>query len=198
MNRNNALNNQRGTTVMEAVVVSGIIASLSIIFAAIFIEHVRLVKVAGAVAEIQDQRSVLAARMESMVRSASGIIGSAEVLNVQRTSGPQTLILSLPSVDHNGIVIAQTYDTAVFYLDQNNSSMLLLDIEPDIESARPARQGQPVSHGVERLAFSYEHSQPEEAGSLFVNIRFSQNVYGKSRKLSYARYLVLKNYETSP
>lgn len=76
--------------------------------------------------------------INNVIHQASAIVPSLTDGNTTYTSGKQTLVMSLPSVNQNGDVIDKTFDYLVLTVDSKNSGIIRLLTFPSVSSTRPA------------------------------------------------------------
>jgi prepilin-type N-terminal cleavage/methylation domain-containing protein len=110
--------------------------------------------------------------IEQLTRQASRVLASKTISGTTYTSGSDTLVLELPSVDAGGSAISGTFDYVAFYV---SGADLYRRIDADAASAR-TDGAKKLGGALSSLAFEYDAASPADASEVSVDIVFaSQN-----------------------
>jgi Tfp pilus assembly protein PilW len=119
-------NFKRGTTLIELLIVIPILAIMVVAFSSIYITSLRNYQNQFTQTNLQTDGQSILDNMLNNIKTAGGV----EATNGAYTSGAQTLILELPSIDANQNFVytanALDYDTYIYYLNGTSLHQLIL------------------------------------------------------------------------
>jgi len=141
----------RAFSLIETLIVSGLVAALSGIFALFFIYVHGEFFGARAAAEVQKDASEIIRELETFVVPANRILASVSINGDDYVSGAETLILEVPAVTDSGTLVSGVSDTVVLYVDGNR---FMRRVAADGQSARVSGTFQ-IADTVQELAFSF-------------------------------------------
>lgn len=129
-------NRRRGVSLMETIIVIGIMSVLMLVVTQIFLLNYEIVdKQSGRAAN--ETGAILAAKtISQMTRGASAVEASHVFSGTTRTSSSTTLVLKMPSIDSSGNVLAATFDYVAIYRHTTNTDELHVAIDAATGSYR--------------------------------------------------------------
>jgi hypothetical protein len=159
----------RGMSIVEAVIVIGITAVLSVVINSIFVADFNLSQ--NQLSRIDAEGGAIAAirTLGELTRGSTGIMTNWTVNGVAYTSDADQLVLRLPSLDVNGNPTGSERDYIAIYRDPANPRQILTNTEPSAVSAR--HNGIRLLTGYnDELVFSYNNVYPSLANRVSVFI----------------------------
>lgn len=115
----------------------------------------------------------------------------------QFTTGPEALVLKIPSIDQNGSVIDQKFDYIVFYKDPSSPKILRKQIFKDASSYRK-EENKVLATSLDQLKFIYLDATntqvaPVEAVRINFSINLDENTATSDNESSGSGTVNLKN-----
>jgi len=153
------LHSSRGFSIIEISIAVIIISILSIIIAKIFIAHSDLSSREQTSWEIQFNNSLAQTKIKDSILEATKVMMTKTINATSYTSGANTLILELPSIDTAGDIISEKYDYTVFYLNPSDETQLLTSLEADGASSRTSSSDRTIAHFIAGIIFRYNAPQ---------------------------------------
>ncbi|MFZ3044085.1 MAG: type II secretion system protein [Minisyncoccia bacterium] len=157
---------KRGFTLIETLIVIGIsvvsliaLVNLFLTFNSIYGYEQAFVATAGSASSAMNA-------FEAAVLPASQVLVSHDFSGTTYSSGATTLVLSIPSVDGSGNVIAGTEDYVVFYL---SAASLYRRTLPGAGSVRTAGI-KTLSTTLHTLSFTYDNADFTKVTSVIIDI----------------------------
>ena len=162
--------NENGFTLIEVLVVTGIVAVLSVFAAGIFIANNRFYL--NQSAEIQAVVGTWQSgdRINEYGRTAAAFVASRIYNSTTYTTGAETVIFQIPSINASQQIIASTYDYVYITKDLSNISRLILIVEPNAASARLARSVE-LTNKLSVVSFTYDNGSPSQASNMTYRIK---------------------------
>lgn len=161
-----------GFTLSEVVVVTALLGVLMLFAVGIFIANNRLFNTQSgenlAIAESRAASDSLA----TYGRGATAVLASYIYNSVPYTSDTDTVIFRIPAIDSGGQIISATYDYTIITRDPNNASRLLLIVDPNVASARKARNLQLTDHLI-TSSFTYDSGDFSAVKNIAYEIRIT-------------------------
>ena len=159
----------KGFTLIEMLVVIGLVGLLSVFAAGIFISNNRFYQnQSGEIEAISGTRAI-ADHINEYGRLGDSIVASRTYNSTLYTTGATTVIFRIPSVDASNAIIASTYDYGYVTRDPSNTSRLVLMLELGAGSARKARNIQ-LTDKLSTVSFTYDNATPSQAGNVTYQI----------------------------
>lgn len=147
----------RGFTLAEVIVVTALLAILMTLGVGIFLSNNRFYETqTGEVTSINSTRQA-GDKINEYTRTALAFVTSRVHNSITYTAGAQTLILQLPAVDSSSEIIAGVYDYVIVSIDPNNSSRLILIVDSNPFSDRPAQLLE-LTNKLSILNFTYDNA----------------------------------------
>lgn len=129
-------NDERGVSLMETLVVIGIMAVLLVIVAQIFALNYDVYAKQTARLDA-DTGAVFAARnLSDLARGASKVMASQIINSTLYTTSADEIVLRVPSLDASGDIIDATFDYIAIYRDATDTSKIFADTEIGVGSTR--------------------------------------------------------------
>lgn len=141
-------------TIAIAVVVGGLLINIMFQNTGLFYQQTSRVNQGVG---INDSLS----KIRASIKEARSVAAQYVDGSTTYTSSASQLVLSLPSVDSSGNVLANTYDYVVYYLDQDKLRFLLF---PNVLSKRMLAN-QIISSSAESLLFQYFDSSGNQVSA---------------------------------
>lgn len=126
----------RGFSLIEALTVIGIMTIVLVMVSQIFaVTYDIFVKQSARTGN--ETGAVLAARtISDMTRGASQVLTSQVINGTTYTTGPDVLVLKLPTIDASSNVLAATYDYVAIYRDGTLTTKIFSDTDAAASSRR--------------------------------------------------------------
>ncbi len=165
----------RGYSLLETLVVIGILVLIMMVLAEIFIGQTVFFQREEARVDVALQNTRALADMMAQVREAKAVIASKTLDAVTYQSGPEQLVLQLFSLDAEKKIMPNNFDYAIYYRDSSNSSTLMKKVAVDPASSRlPAVKN--LDEFTQNLLFSYDNPNFENVSAM--------EIYLSSQKIS--------------
>jgi len=181
-------NSSGGFTIVELIVVVGLTAVISLFLAYLVGYQYQIYNTQAAQLSVTSDARGMADDIDSYVRQAHRVLSSY----LTYTTGSQTLVLQVPSIDSSGQIISGTYDTVVFYLSGTD---FYRQVFPDASSSRPAVTKK-LASGIDTANFSLAYNSADVTGATQVtsNIALVQTVGGQTKSITFSSQADLRNY----
>ncbi len=184
-------NTKNGFTLVEVLVVIVLLGIIVIGVSGLYLGQIRLTGNEFKESEVEIKTAAVLNDIFRIANQATTILASATINSNNYLTGPNTVVLSLPSLDGANNAIEGSDDILVYR--KNAGSDLELIIDPAAGSSRTAGAKIMLSD-IADLEFGYENElDPVQSG--WLNVKISQNVElstgSKSLDLTYT--IVLKN-----
>lgn len=181
---------KKGFTVLELTIAMALLAILSVIIATIVIRSgIIFEKQTGSVEVGLSNRFVLD-DIAQQVRTAKLVESNFTGDGQNFTTGTDTLILKLPSIDNSGAAIANTFDRVVYYL---NAGKINKKVFPDAASSRK-KITQILTTTTKTLKFAYNNSNVASTSAVTVDLTTIKKLPSGDRENSDKIEAVLRNY----
>lgn len=161
-----------GFTLPETLVVIALLLVVMVVGLEIFVNNNRFYEGQTGQIELTSNSREAADRIAEYGREAVAFEPSYTYDSVLYTTAETTVIFRLPGRDASGDILTGIYDYAIVTVDPNNSSRLLLIVDPDATSARPEREHL-LSERLTALEFTYDNVSIASAGSVSFEISFA-------------------------
>lgn len=183
---------QRGISLMETMVVVGIMSIVMVVVSQVFVVNGRLM--ATTIARADDENSAVLAvrRIGDNARGAVSVEAAATVNATAYDSDEDSLVLRLPSLDTDDSVIPATYDLVAFYRHPTLTDEIWTDTEPGAGSVRPAGPKKLSGHNI-TLRFLYDDPDPAEAERVNVYLVNGQTVRDTDLRTRSGTTIFLRN-----
>jgi type II secretory pathway pseudopilin PulG len=180
---------EKGMSILESVVVVGLVALLSAVLMDIFIAHGRIFNLSSANSDFGLQAAEAMEAVGKNIRVADKTLAARTINSENFTAASDTLIVEIPSVDSSGQVISGKYDYAAVYF---SGGKIFLSQQADTASSRPTSK-RSLSDSVSSLRFICDNSNYDNVGSVLVQIVLSKNISGKTQTYTINKNFVLEN-----
>ncbi len=160
------VNPLRGFTLMETLLVIGLFVLLLAALIGLYQAYGTLFTAEQGRFVLGNTANTAVTEIEQAVLQANRILASRTISGTTYTTGSNTLVLELSSVDAGGAVISGTFDHVVFYV--SGTSLYRLS-EPDPASSRQSGVKQ-LSDTLSALTLSYNAVDVTMASSVTVDI----------------------------
>lgn len=162
-----------GFTLVEILVVTGLVGILMVIGVAIYLANNRFYETeSGEIFSVANTRDA-ADKISEYGRLAAGLVSSHVYASVTYNTGATAAVFRVPSINSSGQIITGTYDYVVIGRDPENSSRLILILDADPGSSRTERTLQ-LTDKLAALSFTYDDADPSFAKNMNFEIRVTQ------------------------
>jgi hypothetical protein len=161
-------------TLVETVVVVGLFLVVMLALAALYVNFNKLYTYQQTFSDTAGSAGNVVNEMEKIVLPADAVLPSHTFSIGNYSTGAQTLVVEIPSIDASGIVITTKYDYAVIYKSGAN---MYSRIDPDASSSRAART-KLLSSTISSLTFLYPSADYTQATYVGVTITTQAIVKG--------------------
>ncbi len=180
------MKSQKGFTLIEMVVVIAIIGALGMVIAEMYVWQNRLYNVqTSKYAAMNDVRAALD-DIDNYVRSSSLVLGTYSTY----TTGTDTLILQIQSINSSNQLLPGTFDTIVYY---KTGSELFREVFPDASSSRQAVQKQLAAHVV-TLRFTYDNADMAQVTEVDTEFAVTETNQTQNQTISVSSKSHLRNH----
>lgn len=150
-------NFQKGFTLAEVLVVTGLVAILIALGGGIFLANNKFYEnQTGEVININVTREA-ADRINEYARVGIRFMSSYTYDSLVYNTGSETLILEIPTIDSQGDIISNVFDYVIVSKDPVNASRLILIVDPHASSARLPRFHE-LTSALTGIVFTYDNS----------------------------------------
>ena len=179
-------NKSEGFSIMEVVVVIGIIAICGGILIEIFIGQNRIYKLETAELNITNDARNSLDDIDNYIRQSTLALSSY----TSYTASATTLILQIQSVNSSNQLIAGTYDTVVFYLSGSN---LFRQVFPAVGSSRlPITKK--IAENITGLVFTYNNVDFALVTQVSTDLTIAKNAGVVTKSITVSSDARLRNY----
>jgi len=168
------LRKPRAFTLIETIVVIALFVVMMLALVAMYGDFNKLYLFQQTYSETAGSAGNVVNGMEKIVLPADAVLLSHTFTAGTYTTGSQTLVVEIPSIDAGGIVVSGKYDYAVIYTAGTSVYSLL---EPDASSSRVAAT-KLLSSNISSLTFSYPSADYTQATYVGVSITTQATVKG--------------------
>lgn len=166
-----------GFSMIETMVVVAVTAFLGLAVAEMTISLSRFTQREGNLSETQRHALLGLEPIRTAALASNGIVASRTILGTMYTTGDDTLVLSLPTINAAGDVIANSTDYVAFARNATDDTKLIRATEAAAGS-RLATRVDTIIPLVSALRFRYGSSTPTGANALEVTIETEQTILG--------------------
>jgi type II secretory pathway pseudopilin PulG len=175
---------ERGFTIIELITGVALIALFSLVLSGIVVTAQRSAAVEKTKADLAVENRHLVDETTRQIKSARAVLASASLFGLPYTTGSQTLILELPSIDNNQTIIDGTSDWLVFRKNGPNFQFIQ---DGSTGSVRPDTESRLLSQRMTALTFTFFDANGstlsadfENAVSVAISSTLSQVIRGQA------------------
>jgi hypothetical protein len=185
--------NRRGTTLVELLISIAVLVVVGFLVAAMYITTERVRKSEATGSTVQLENIFGQQRLRDALNDAASIATTVTIGGTTYTTGAQTLIFKVPSIDAGGDIIANTWDTSVVTLTGTPpTAHLVLLVEPDAASSR-ASATKILATSVDDLRIRYDSVSGTSSTKVSVTLRTLQTISGATRRFTTDTVTTLRN-----
>lgn len=178
----------KGFMLIEVAVVSVILLLIVGFLGYVSAKHFWIYNSQVAELNIENYARVALDDIDNYVRGAYRVVSSYQTYS----TGAQTLILQIPSIDSSNQIIASKYDTVVFYL---SGTSLVRQLFPDNSSSRSASTKTLASGvDVDSFAFSFDNADYSLVKQVSTLITIEEGYSNQQRSITISSKSSLRNY----
>lgn len=163
-----ALNNQTGFTLTELLISTALIGILTVFLASIYIGTTSLFSQQSLEIQVVQAATRLTDVLLENIRTAEFVVDTLTVSPDTFTTGTDTLILAIPSIDASQDPIVGTYDYYIFYQDQINTTDFRWKLVPNVASSRTSFD-KLAAEEITNLSITYNTTIPADASKITVD-----------------------------
>ncbi|MEY4723816.1 MAG: hypothetical protein RLZZ324_1329 [Candidatus Parcubacteria bacterium] len=168
---------QRGIGLMESLAVIGIMTMLLFIITSVFAVNQQLIARSLARTDDDNGATLTIRRIGELVRGAFTVLSSSTINGTVYTTGPNVLVVQIPSVDASGNVYAGEYDYIAIYRDAVATTKIYSDTQTGADSARQSGKKLLTAYN-SSLEFSYNNPVQSSATRVSIFLVNTQTVRG--------------------
>ena len=157
----------RGFTLLEIVVIVAISAVMCIVLVDLYRAYARMYGYQKGAADTAGSAATVANELQEWVLQASRILTSTTYSGATYTTGTNTLVLEVPSIDASGNMLTNTYDSVIFY---SSGTHLYRVLSPNAASVRTAST-KTLSTKLASLSLAYNDASVTSATQIIADIR---------------------------
>ncbi len=159
----------------------------------IYFTYTNVLKVQVAYSTLSSTSTITMDKITSSIRGASKVVDNYVIDSTNYNTDYDTIILKIPSIDGSQVIIENTFDYLVYYLDASNQTQLKSNIEPDPNSSRTSGEKH-VGEFIDALVFNYNNTTFSNVNKVEV-ILSVQKSEGKSvQEIIVQNTIHLRNY----
>ena len=182
-----------GFTIVETIVVIGIMTILLLIVNQIFIINYDIVSKQTGRTDSEGGATLATRFISELARGAMSVEASAVINGTTYTSSDDTLVLKLPSVDDANQIIAANYDYVAIARDPLDAERIVAYASPAAGSARFSGSRLVTDYN-DALIFRYNASDITTADRVSVHLVNRKTVRGATTVARASTSLFLRNY----
>ncbi len=184
-----------GTTLPELLVSIFVIGLIVVVVGNLFVGSSRFSREEQFRIDVGENAARVLSTMDETLRQAKNILVSATVSGTNYSTGTDTLVFTLPSIQPDGQLSATAIDTAAIVLDPSvaGNTRLLLKLDPDASSTRPAADRPLVEH-IKDVYFRYTTPTPSNATAVSVIVMTGQIINNLEYTRANILSIVLRNH----
>lgn len=182
-----------GMTLIETMVVIGIMGILFVLVSQIFLINQNLVALALGRADNDNGAIFAIRRMGELTRGATAVMASQTINSISYTSSSTVLVLKLPSIDSSNNIIASTYDYIAVYRDATDTTKIFTDTQKSGSSVRVNGKKLLTAYN-STMSFSYNNSTIASATRVSVFLINTQTIRNKALTTKAWTSIFLRNF----
>jgi len=186
------MKNRHGFTLVEVLVVIGILGMISLFLTQIYLDYINLYRRENTAIDLNLANQTVLNNLSNDILVAVAVVPSYTVSGLNFTSGSQTLILSLPAFDAQKQIISGVYDTVVYYLATSTPRKLIKRVVSAPTSSRTS-QTKALNSDVSFLDFTYNATSTADAKSIITTLVTSRAIAGRAPAVTSTLQAVLRN-----
>lgn len=125
-----------GMSLVEVIIISAAFAVVGMLLLGILVNNNNFFYKQNAVINVGLSLNDAMAEMTNVIRQGAQVATGYPVATPTYISGPEVLVIKLPSMDISGNPLSNVYDYAVIAKDSPNANVLRLQVFPDVQSTR--------------------------------------------------------------
>lgn len=180
-----------GFSLTELILAAALFALISLLAGGVYIGQTRLFKTQNTEVELNQDARLILDEITNQVRQSQAV--SQTCPGCSETSGPNVLILKIPSIDQSGALIANTFDYILYKKDASDPKKLIKKTIPDSLSSRPAAE-KILSTVVAEINFTYDNADFTLVKSVSIDVRTQKIVGGATKFVNLSSRAILRNY----
>lgn len=175
------------------IVVIGIFSLIFGTIMTIYLSGYKIFKQQSALVEIQGQTKLVSSIITNEIKKSDKVVSSRDFAGQTYSSGADTLILELPSIDANQNVISGYYDYEVFLKDPTNPKTILEKREVSVQSTRHA-ETKIISTMIDAVNYTYDYTTTiEDTNKVTVVVSASNTKYNETQNITFTGAGKLRN-----
>jgi type II secretory pathway pseudopilin PulG len=187
--QNNKIKGDRGFSGIETLVVVLVMLMLFMLLIQFYISYRASFSVLSANYDVGVTAGVVISETTEAIRLADKVIASRTISGTAYTTGANTLILELPSIDNSGNILIGKVDYLLFYITGSNIYKV---IDPDASSSRKAGVTQ-LSGTATSFILSYDNGTASLAKRIEVDVQTSKTANNKTETAHLHDQVYLRN-----
>jgi prepilin-type N-terminal cleavage/methylation domain-containing protein len=182
----------RGFTLLEVVVVLGLFTIMMFALIRFFISYNTTYLFDRALATTASSAAAIVSETVTYTLPADQVIASHTFGSVTRTSGANTVVLELPSVDASGNILTNTYDYVAIY---TSNGRVYRTLAADPTSSRVSGTKQ-LSDSIQALTFTYDNADFTLVRRVTVDVQTSISIKANVAQTHLKEQVYLRNFPT--
>jgi len=184
---------RHGTTLVELLVTMSVLAVVGFLMVTMYFTTERVRQGESLGSFVQTENIFGQQRIRDALSDGASIAQTVTIDGTVYTTGPQTLVFRVPSVNASGDSIANTWDTSVITLEGiAPAARIILLVQPDAASSRP-RATTNLASSIDDLRIRYESISSNTSTKVNVTIRTLKTVGSNSRRFTTDTATILRN-----
>ncbi|MBI4363611.1 MAG: hypothetical protein HY545_02060, partial [Candidatus Doudnabacteria bacterium] len=175
-----------GFTLIELLVVTVLVGVSIVVLVNLFIGQNRIYRTQTAELNVANDARASLDDIDAYARQARQILANYQTW----TTGTQTLVLEIQSINSSNQLIIGAYDTMVYYLTGSN---FYRQTFPNAQSSRTA-QTKRLASNVTGLSLTYNNADPTLASQVTTDLTIQESVGFQTRSITASSKSYLRNY----
>lgn len=184
------MNKNRGFTLVEIVLVLGLMALILLALTTLFINHNSVYNFQQGFIKAAGSGRTSLNELTLHIAQGYRVLASQTINGNNYSTGPTVLVLQLPSIDSNGSAINGSWDYVAFYA---NGAELWRQTQSAVGSSRSSG-ARLLSQSVTSMTFAYDNVDFSLVKKVSIDLQTAETVKGQVITSRLAQQVVLRNY----
>lgn len=181
---------EKGFLLVELIITLGLLIMVLGAIFYIYEGYIKTFNSTQAQVSVTESARVAMNEIQNYTREATQVLNSYVFSGTAYSSGPNVLVLALPSKNSSGDVISGKSDYAVFYVSGKKLYRLS---QPDASSARTGGSRQ-LTDQLGSLTFTYNNGDFTQVSNIIADLQTQTQVRGQTIKTRIEEQINLKNH----
>lgn len=182
---------RKGITIVEIIIVTSLVALISIVVLEVFTTHNRLYRNSFSQSQVQNNNLIAMSQITQVINQSSRVLVSQVINGNNYLTDNKTLALELPAFDAAGNQLVG-FDYAAVYSDPLDPKKLMLIVQAAANSRRPTAT-KLLTNLLETVNFKYNSPEIVSANAVTVYLKIQEIVSGITNEATATSTVYLQN-----